>query len=117
MAPSSVFHALSDPTRCAVIRALGRGPSAVSALAQPFNMALPSFMKHVSVLERSGMIRTHKEGRVRTCELVPSSLASAERWLVEQREQWHARTDRMTKFVEDLHQKEKSHGQRRARRD
>ena len=105
---SSVYYALADPTRRAIVGALGRGPEAVSALAGPFAMALPSFMKHLSVLERSGVIRSRKEGRVRTCELVPKTLSQAERWLAAQRATWEARTDRMVAFVEDLHRKESS---------
>lgn len=103
---SDVFYALADPTRRAIVSRLGRGPAAVSALAEPFEMALPSFMKHLSVLDRSGVIRSRKEGRVRTCELVPKALTEAERWMADQRALWEARTDRMTAFVEDLHQQE-----------
>jgi len=105
---SSVYYALADPTRRAIVGALGRGPEAVSALAAPFAMALPSFMKHLGVLERSGVIRSRKEGRVRTCELVPKTLSQAERWLAAQRATWEARTDRMVAFVEDLHRNESS---------
>jgi DNA-binding transcriptional ArsR family regulator len=69
-------------------------------------MALPSFMKHLGVLERSGVIRSRKAGRVRTCELVPRSLTQAERWMAEQRARWEARSDRMAAFVEALHHEE-----------
>ncbi|HEU5296720.1 MAG TPA: metalloregulator ArsR/SmtB family transcription factor [Burkholderiaceae bacterium] len=103
---SGVYDALADPTRRAIVGALGRGPESVSALAAPFAMALPSFMKHLGVLERSGVIRSSKEGRVRTCELVPKTLSQAERWLAEQRATWEARSDRMAAFVEALHRKE-----------
>ena len=72
---SDVFYALADPTRRAVVTMLGRGPETVSALAAPFAMALPSFLKHLQVLERSGLIRSRKTGRVRTCELVPQPLS------------------------------------------
>ncbi|WP_148715409.1 ArsR/SmtB family transcription factor [Chitinolyticbacter meiyuanensis] len=103
---SVVFHALADPTRCAIIAALGAGAQTVSRLAEPFGMALPSFMKHLTVLERSGLIRTHKLGRTRTCELVPERLSQAEQWIAEQRAMWEARSDRMVEFVERLHQQE-----------
>lgn len=103
-----VFCALGDPTRLAIVGALGQGPASVSALAAPFSMALPSFMKHLSVLERSGLVRSHKQGRVRTCELVPKTLSQAQRWLAEQRALWDARSDRMADFVETLHQEELS---------
>jgi len=110
---SDVFHALADPTRRAIVGALGHGPESVSTLAAPFEMALPSFLKHLSVLERSGVIRSSKVGRVRTCELVPKSLSPAERWIAEQRAAWEARSDRTATFVENLHQENLSHGKRK----
>jgi DNA-binding transcriptional ArsR family regulator len=103
---SDVFYALADPTRRAIVGALGRGPETVSVLAAPFEMALPSFMKHLAVLERSGVIRSRKAGRVRTCELVPRTLTQAERWIAQQRATWEARSDRMAAFAERLHQQE-----------
>jgi DNA-binding transcriptional ArsR family regulator len=106
---SDVFYALADPTRRAIVGRLGRGPAAVSALAAPFEMALPSFMKHLSVLERCGVIRSRKDGRVRTCELQPRTLSQAERWIADQRALWETRSDRMTAFVEDLHRQETAH--------
>lgn len=112
---SDVFYALADPTRRAIVGALGRGPESVSALAVPFAMALPSFMKHVSVLERSGLIRSTKVGRVRTCELVPKTLSRAERWIADQRAAWEARSDRMAAFAEQLHQENLTHAPRRTR--
>jgi len=71
---TDVFYALADPTRRSIVSVLGRGPASVSTLAAPFSMALPSFMKHLSVLERSGVIRSNKVGRIRTCELMPKTL-------------------------------------------
>jgi len=112
---SGTFYALADPTRRAIVSVLGRGPESVSTLAAPFAMALPSFMKHLSVLERSGVIRSNKIGRVRTCELVPKALSHAERWMAEQREIWEARTDRMATFVENLHQEDLSRDKRNRR--
>jgi len=105
---SDVFYALADPTRRQVVSLLGRGPASVSALAAPFAMALPSFMKHLAVLERSGLIRSNKVGRTRTCELQPKALTQAERWIDEQRALWQARSDRMAAFAETLHQEELS---------
>jgi DNA-binding transcriptional ArsR family regulator len=107
---TDVFYALADPTRRAIVGVLGRGPASVSTLAAPFAMALPSFMKHLSVLERSGVIRSSKLGRVRTCELRPKTLSRAERWMADQRATWEARSDRMSAFVEKLHQENLSHG-------
>jgi DNA-binding transcriptional ArsR family regulator len=106
-----VFYALGDPTRLAIVGQLGRGPASVTALAAPFAMALPSFMKHLSVLERSGVIRSEKIGRVRTCQLVPKALVQAQGWLAEQRAVWDARSDRMSAFVETLHQEDLSREQ------
>ena len=105
---TDVFYALADPTRRAIVSVLGRGPESVSTLAAPFAMALPSFMKHLSVLERSGVIRSNKVGRVRTCSLMPKTLTQAERWMAQQRAVWEARTDRMAQFVEKLHQEDVS---------
>ena len=101
---SDVFCALADPTRRSIVGVLGRGPASVTALAAPFAMALPSFMKHIAVLERSGVIRSNKVGRIRTCELRPKALSRAEQWIAEQRAMWEARTDRMAAFAEKLHQ-------------
>ena len=69
IALDAIFHALADPTRRAVIQRLGEGPATVSELAEPFDMALPSFMKHVRVLEGTGLVRSRKLGRIRTCVL------------------------------------------------
>jgi DNA-binding transcriptional ArsR family regulator len=87
----AIFHALADPTRRAVVQRLGRGPAAVSDLARPFSMALPSFMKHVGILEATGLIRSTKVGRIRTCELERKNLAAVEAWLGEQRAIWTSR--------------------------
>ena len=96
----SAFHALADPTRRAVISRLGQGPAAVKELAKPFGMGLPSFMKHLRVLEEGGLISSHKVGRVRTCRLDSERLAAAESWLGEQRRLWQASADRLADYVE-----------------
>lgn len=101
-----VFQALADPTRRAVLGRLGEGPASVSELARPFDMALPSFMKHIRILEGGGLIRTRKTGRVRTCALEKGSLALAESWLAEQRALWEARTDRLERFVAKAQERE-----------
>jgi DNA-binding transcriptional ArsR family regulator len=95
----SVFAALADPTRREVVGALGRGPASVGELAQSTSMTLPSFMKHVRTLERCGLIRTAKSGRVRTCTLDRSRLGVVDGWLAEQRAVWEDRTDRLERFV------------------
>jgi DNA-binding transcriptional ArsR family regulator len=94
-----VFAALADPTRRAVIGRLGRGPATVGDLAGGFAMTLPSFVKHVRVLEANGLIRTVKSGRVRTCELNRDRLGVVDGWLAEQRRVWEERTDRLDAFV------------------
>jgi DNA-binding transcriptional ArsR family regulator len=94
-----LFQALADPTRRAVLRRLGSGPASISELARPFDMALPSFMKHIHSLEDSGWIRTRKEGRVRTCAIEKKPLAAVEAWLSAQRALWEGRTDRLERFV------------------
>lgn len=86
-----VFHALADPTRRAVIQQLARGPASVTTLAKPFPASLPSFMKHIGVLEESGLISSNKVGRVRTCLLKPKKLDAAENWFLEQRAIWAGR--------------------------
>lgn len=94
-----VFVALADPTRRAVLRRLGHRPASVGELAGEAPMTLPSFMKHVRVLESNGLIRTVKSGRVRTCELNRERFALVEDWLAEQRSIWTDRTDRLERFV------------------
>lgn len=96
----AAFHALADPTRRAVIGRLTKGPAPVKELAEPFGMGLPSFMKHLRVLERDGLISSEKVGRVRTCRVNAERLAAAEAWLSEQRALWQARTDRLADYVE-----------------
>lgn len=94
-----VFGALSDPTRRLVIGELGRSPASVGDLARSSPMTLPSFMKHIRMLESSGLIRTAKAGRVRTCTLNRERLAVVDGWLAEQRAIWEGRTDRLEQFV------------------
>lgn len=96
-----VFVALADRTRRAVIRRLGQGPASVGDLAHEFPMALPSFMKHVRMLEENDLIRTVKSGRVRTCTLNRERLSLVDDWLAEQRRIWEERTDRLEQFVTD----------------
>lgn len=95
-----LFQALADPTRRAVLGRLGQGPASISELAAPFDMALPSFMKHIHLLEESGWIATRKQGRVRTCVIDKKAFATADAWLNEQRALWEARFDRFDAIVE-----------------
>nr|WP_047579172.1 metalloregulator ArsR/SmtB family transcription factor [Methylobacterium sp. ZNC0032] len=100
------FRALSDPTRRAVVQALGRGPASVSELAKPFEMALPSFLQHLKVLEDCGLVATRKAGRVRTCTLRAEPLAAAEHWLEAQRTLWTRRLDQLDRLVLQLKHQE-----------
>jgi DNA-binding transcriptional ArsR family regulator len=96
---NDLFSALGDPTRRAVLGRLARGPASISELAQPFEMALPSFLKHIHLLEDSGWIHTRKEGRVRTCTLQKKAFTAANAWLSEHRALWEGRADRLEQFV------------------
>ncbi len=102
----TVFHALADPTRRAVIHRLSTGQASVTELAGPFDMALPSFMKHLRVLEESGLVSSEKTGRVRTCAIVPEAITVAGTWLAEQRALWEGRADRLADYAETLAAKE-----------
>jgi DNA-binding transcriptional ArsR family regulator len=97
-----VFRALADPTRRQVVARLTRGEASVSELAAPFDMALPSFVQHLSVLEACGVVRSTKAGRVRTFKLVPKRLKVVEDWLAAQRDVWEQRADRFERYVTDL---------------
>lgn len=101
----AVFLAFADRTRRAVLRKLGDGPASVSDLAAPFDMALPPFMKHISTLEKAGLITTRKEGRVRTCELNPETYAAVEQWLHDERRQWASRYRKLDSLLAQLKEK------------
>lgn len=94
-----VFQALSDPTRRAMLAALGKGAVPVSDLARPTGLALPTVMRHLGVLEAAGLIVSSKEGRVRTCRMQPETLDVAADWLRQQRVVWEARADRLEDYV------------------
>ena len=98
----AVFHALANPTRRAVLERLGRGPAFVSELADPFDMALPSFLQHLRVLESHGLVQSQKVGRVRTVRIVPERLAPAARWLREQKRVWETRLDQLDTYLDLL---------------
>lgn len=112
IALNDVFHALADPTRRAVVQRLTDGPASVSELAEPFDMSLPSFLQHLRVLEASGLVRSEKAGRVRTCRLDSTTLASAESWLGKRRTLVQSRLDALADFVETKSKKRKARRQR-----
>ncbi|MDE3151713.1 MAG: helix-turn-helix transcriptional regulator [Gemmatimonadota bacterium] len=101
-----VFYALSNSTRRRVLEQLSTGPATVSELAAPFDMRLPSFVQHLSVLEQSRLVKSKKRGRVRTYELAPERFKVAENWLSERRREWEARLDRFDEYVKQLKEKE-----------
>jgi DNA-binding transcriptional ArsR family regulator len=101
-----VFNALSNPTRRKVLERLAVGPATVSELAAPFEMQLPSFVQHLSVLEGSRLVRSTKKGRVRTYEIAPERFKVAEGWLAARREEWESRLDRFDQYVKQLKEKE-----------
>ena len=97
-----IFGALADPTRRAIVMRLCAGEASVGELADPFDMALPSFMKHIRVLEESGLVQSEKTGRVRTCRLRPEVMMDAEDWFGQQRAIWEGRLDRFEAYVMTL---------------
>lgn len=99
---SLLFHALSDPTRRAMLERLAQGPAAVTELADPTGLRLPTILRHLSVLEEAGLIRSSKDGRVRSCALNPAALDPVRGWLDDQRAQWEARLDRLDDYVTRL---------------
>lgn len=105
-AADEVFHALSNPTRRRVLEQLSIGPATVSQLAEPFEMQLPSFVQHLSILEKSELVTSKKHGRVRTYELAPERLTVVEDWLTARRVVWEARLDRFDQFVKQLKEQE-----------
>ena len=96
----TILGALSDPTRFSVVERLARGPASVSDLAQPFAMAGPSFLKHLNVLEKAGLIKSRKAGRVRTVELAPDTMRLVEDWVRAHRSTWERRLDALGTFLE-----------------
>jgi DNA-binding transcriptional ArsR family regulator len=94
------FHALSDPTRRAMVQRLARGPASVSELAKPLAVSLPAVMQHLAVLEASGIVRSQKVGRVRTCHVEAKVLTQAEQWIAQRREQWERKLDRLGEYLD-----------------
>jgi len=101
-----VFYALSNATRRKVLEQLSAGPATVSELAAPFDMKLPSFVQHLTVLEQSRLVKSKKRGRVRTYEIAPERFKVAEDWLTERRQVWESRLDRFDDYVKQLKEKE-----------
>lgn len=87
------FHALADPSRRSIIVRLSRGPASVSELAEPLTISLPAVVQHLDVLQRSGLVRSEKVGRVRTCRLEPAPMLTVQAWIGEHRAVWERRLD------------------------
>jgi len=102
-----MFSALADPTRRQVVERLSKGSASVSELAKPFDMSLPAFVQHLSILERGGVIGSRKDGRIRTCFLEKQALEELENWIVGTRRYWENRVDALTGYAETLHKKSK----------
>jgi DNA-binding transcriptional ArsR family regulator len=94
-----MFQALADPSRRIMVERLSRGPASVSELAQPLSMSLSAVVQHLAVLEASGLVRSEKTGRVRTCRIEPAALQAAEQWLSERRLGWERKLDRLGEFL------------------
>ena len=98
----SAFHALSDPVRRGMLARLSLGPASVSELAGPFPISLPAVLQHLKALETSGLVASHKKGRVRTVHLQRDTLAAAETWLSRRLKEWEARIDRFEAHLDDI---------------
>jgi DNA-binding transcriptional ArsR family regulator len=102
------FQALADPTRRIMVERLSQGAASVSELARPLDMTLSAVVQHLAVLEASGLVRSQKVGRVRTCRIEPGALRSAERWISERRASWERRLDRLGDFLSETELSAKS---------
>lgn len=94
-----MFQALADPSRRAMVERLSRGPASVSELAKPLAMSLPAVFQHLQVLQASGLVRSEKVGRVRTCRIEQAALRTAEHWIAERRAGWERRLDRLGAYL------------------
>jgi DNA-binding transcriptional ArsR family regulator len=109
-----VFQALADPSRRDMVERLSRGPASVSDLARPLDMSLSAVMQHLQVLEASGLVRSEKVGRVRTCRIEPKVLSNAERWFASRRATWESRFDRLGEILAEQEAQPKPRTRRRS---
>jgi DNA-binding transcriptional ArsR family regulator len=96
-----MYAALADGSRRSMVDRLSRGPATVKELAEPLTMSLPAVLQHLRVLEESGLVRSAKAGRVRTCHLQPAALQEAEQWIADRRAGWARRLDRLETYLEE----------------
>ena len=101
-----MFQALGDPTRRGMMERLSRGPVSVSDLAKPFEMSLSAVVQHLRVLEASGLVRSEKVGRVRTCRIEPTALETADKWITQRRAEWERRLDRLGDYLAETKPKD-----------
>lgn len=104
------FQALADPARRSILAQLTHGPASVSDLARPLSMSLPAVMQHLAVLEESGLVRSEKVGRVRTCRMEPQALSLAEQWINQRRVEWGRHLDRLGEYLATLNSEGDHHG-------
>ena len=107
-----MFQALADPSRRTMVERLSRGPASVSELARPLTMSLPAVVQHLHVLEASGIVRSEKVGRVRTCRIEPDALSAAEQWITERRTSWERRLDRLGDYLAEHPEKSTPNGEK-----
>ena len=110
---SSVFAALADPTRRAILDRLTAGEASVSELSEPFDMSMPAISKHLKVLERAGLIARSRDAQWRPCHLDPAPLKTAAEWLDHYRRFWEQSFDRLDEYLRELKKKEKADGRRK----
>jgi DNA-binding transcriptional ArsR family regulator len=107
------FQALADPARRSMLAQLTHGPASVSELARPLSMTLPAVMQHLAVLEQSGLVRSEKVGRIRTCRMEPQALSLAEEWINERRAEWSRHLDRLGDYLSTLQPEGERHGSKK----
>jgi len=105
LAVDRAFHALGDPTRRAIIEKLSHGPVSVSTLAEPLDMTLAAVVQHLQILEESGLVRSEKIGRVRTCQIEQKGFALVEKWIADRRSLWERRFDRLGALLAEPEEK------------
>ena len=113
---SATFAALADPTRRAILARLASGERSVTELAEPFDMSMPAVSKHLRVLERAGLIARGREAQWRPCRIEAGPLKDAADWIGRYRHIWEARLDRLEDYLQQMKQKEKTHGRQQSRR-
>ena len=99
-----MYAALADGSRRTMVDRLSLGPASVKELAAPLTMSLPAVLQHLRVLEESGLVRSEKVGRVRTCRLEPQALQAAEQWIADRRAGWVSSLDRLERFLQEEEQ-------------